>query len=219
MDEIKANEVGVLLRGRMGLIVGPSITKYSGCMDEVNQKIADLGGVTRGSTYITTGDALSEKGVSETDIRGWLRDAVGGQMKSSLMGHIMKNRWCAVLSAALDSHFEDGFRQEADKHATWQTVTVLGDLLTCGSRKPRRPAGSTQKGPLSASPIKRVTITFTAWKERRTFSAANSPTLTSHEHEQVCHNGIFGMDSGDTADFLVKGNTLLPDPNVTKIEP
>ena len=28
----------------------------------------------------------------------------------------------------------------------------------CGSRKPRRPVGSTQKGPLSASPIERVTI-------------------------------------------------------------
>lgn len=26
-------------------------------------------------------------------------------------------------------------------------------------------------------------------------------------------------ESGDTADFLVKGNTLLPDPNVTKVEP
>ena len=28
----------------------------------------------------------------------------------------------------------------------------------CGSRKPRRPAGSTRKGPLSASPIERVPI-------------------------------------------------------------
>jgi hypothetical protein len=53
-----------------------------------------------------------------------------------------------------------------------------------------------QKGPLSASPIERVTIIFTAWKERRTFGADNSPTLRSHEYEQVCHNGIFGMDKG-----------------------
>jgi hypothetical protein len=68
----------------------------------------------------------------------------------------------------------------------------------CGSRKPRRPAGSTQKGPLSASPIERVTIRFTAWKKRRTFGADNSPTLRSHDYEQVCHNGIFGMDSPST---------------------
>jgi putative transposase len=46
---------------------------------------------------------------------------------------------------------------------------LMRDRDGCGSRKPRRPAGSTQKEPLSASPIKRVTITFTARKERRPF--------------------------------------------------
>jgi hypothetical protein len=44
------------------------------------------------------------------------------------------------------------------------------------------------------SPIERATIRFTAWNEPRTFAAANSPTLRSHEYEQVCHNGVFGMD-------------------------
>jgi hypothetical protein len=68
--------------------------------------------------------------------------------------------------------------------------------VSCGSRKPRRPAGSTQKGPLCASPIGRVTIVFTAWKERRTFGADNSPTLRSHKYEQVCHKGIFVTGNG-----------------------
>ena len=35
---------------------------------------------------------------------------------------------------------------------------LIRDRDGCGSRKPRRPAGSTQKGPLSASPFERVTI-------------------------------------------------------------
>jgi hypothetical protein len=129
MDEIRANEVGALLRGRMGLIIGPSITKHPGCMDEVNQKFAERGGVPQGDRYLATGDALSEKGVSETVLREWVREAVSAHKKSSLLAHITKNRWCAVLSAALDGHFEDAFRQEADRHPTWQPVTVLGDLM------------------------------------------------------------------------------------------
>jgi hypothetical protein len=128
MDEIKANEVGALLRGRMGLIIGPSITKHPGCMDEVNQNLAERGGVARRDTFLLTGDALSEKGVPDTHVREWVREAIGAQKKSSLLAHITKNRWCAVLCAALDGHFEDAFRQEADRHATWQPVTVLGDL-------------------------------------------------------------------------------------------
>jgi hypothetical protein len=128
MDEIKANEVGALLRGRMGLIIGPSITKHSGCMDEINQKLAERGDVDRKETFVLTGDAVAEKGVSDADVREWVREAIGAQKKSSLLAHITKNRWCAVLSAALDGHFEDAFRQEADRHATWQPVTVLADL-------------------------------------------------------------------------------------------
>jgi hypothetical protein len=54
---------------------------------------------------------------------------------------------------------------------------------------------------LSASPIERVTILFTAWKERRTFGADNSPTLRSHEYEQVRRNGIFVTDTGCAADL------------------
>src|SRR5262249_4067440 len=110
--------------------IGPSITKHPGCMDEVNQKLAEQGGVERRDTFLLTGDALSDKGVSEADVRKWVREAIGAQKKSSLLAHITKNRCCAVLCAALDGHFEDAFRQEADRHATWQPVTVLGDLAT-----------------------------------------------------------------------------------------
>jgi serine/threonine-protein kinase len=46
-------------------------------------------------------------------------------------------------------------RVEGDDRHT-RTGGILG--TPCGSRKPRRPAGSTQKGPLSASPIELVTI-------------------------------------------------------------
>jgi hypothetical protein len=59
-----------------------------------------------------------------------VREVIGAQRKSSLLAHITKNRWSAVLCAALDGHFEDAFQQEADRHATWQPVTVLGDLTT-----------------------------------------------------------------------------------------
>ncbi len=35
-------------------------------------------------------------------------------------------------------------------------------------------------------------INDTAWKERRTFGADNSPTRKSHKYEPVCRLGIFG---------------------------
>jgi hypothetical protein len=83
-------------------------------------------------------------------------------------------------------------------------VRPSGVARPCGSRKPRRPAGSTQKGPLSASPIERVTILFTVWKERRTFGDDKSPTLWSHEYEQVCRNGIFVTDTGQKCESLIR---------------
>ncbi len=41
MDEIRAGEIVDLLRGRMGLVIGPSITKQPNSLDEVNVKIAE----------------------------------------------------------------------------------------------------------------------------------------------------------------------------------
>jgi hypothetical protein len=67
--------------------------------------------------------------------------------------------------------------------ARLQPCNCVADALACGSRKPRRPVGSTQKGPLSASPIERVPIIFTAWTERRSFGADNSSTRRSHGYE------------------------------------
>jgi hypothetical protein len=61
-----------------------------------------------------------------------------------------------------------------------------------------------KKGSLSASHIERVTIIFTAWKERRTFGADNSPTQRLHEYAQVCHMGIFGRDNE------LRGTNLRP---------
>ena len=130
MDEIKATDLCQLLRGRMGLIIGPSITKHPESFTDVNNALAEKGGIEAENTYIATGDVLLDKGISPDLVQEWIRDAVGQQTKSSLLSHINKVRWKAALSASLDAHFEDGFRQEADRRAAWQPVTVLTDMTT-----------------------------------------------------------------------------------------
>lgn len=128
MDEIKATDLAQLLQGRMGLIVGPSITKYPGCLVDMNRGLAERGGIDPEESYLETADALLEKGVSEAQVQSWVREATGAQTQSSLLSHLFKVRWRAVFSASLDSHFEDGFRREKDRRPTWQAITVLTDL-------------------------------------------------------------------------------------------
>jgi hypothetical protein len=98
------------------------------------------------------------------------------------------------FAGACDFRFKDSIN--AFVVISTSVSSHFGQKRACGSRELRRPAGSTQKGPWSASPIERITTIFTAWKERQTFDADNSPTPRSHENEQVCHNGLFGMDKG-----------------------
>jgi hypothetical protein len=130
MEEIKAGDLSLLLGGRMGLIIGPAITKYPGCFTELNERLAARRDISPEEHYLKTGDALLDKGATCEEVREWIREVVGEQKQSSLLTHITKFRWGAVLSAALDAHFEDVFEREASRRGTWQPVTVLSNLMT-----------------------------------------------------------------------------------------
>src|ERR1019366_2371419 len=129
MDEIRAGEIVDLLRGRMGLVIGPSITKQPNSLDEVNVKIAEQAQIKPQETYIATSDALLEKGISESQLKASIRDAVDHQKMSSVLSHLAKLRWATVISASLDSHFDDSFRAESDRRGIAQTITEINDLL------------------------------------------------------------------------------------------
>src|SRR4051812_42528590 len=99
VDEINAGEIGQLLRGRMGLVIGPAITKYPGSFTELSDEIAERGKVAASGTYLSTADTVSERGVAESQIREWVRAVVAAQRRSSVLTHLVKTRWAAVLSA------------------------------------------------------------------------------------------------------------------------
>jgi hypothetical protein len=130
MNTIDAADIGQLLRGRMGLLIGPGMTTFPGSFGELRDQLAARGGVTAGDTYLATCDALIDNGTADSQIRDWIRETVSGQKRSALLSHLVKYRWAAVLSAALDGYFDDAFQQESARHVSRQQVTILSDLLT-----------------------------------------------------------------------------------------
>src|SRR5262249_12876684 len=76
MHEIKATEIGELLRGRMGLIIGPSLTTYSGCFSDLGSQLAKKGGIRAQGTYLEVADALLTSGTSDAQAVEWIREIV-----------------------------------------------------------------------------------------------------------------------------------------------
>ena len=130
VDDISIEQFGDMLRGRLGLIVGPGITKYPGCLKEVRDSLAAHGNLPTEGSVFAIGNALLEHNVSDLQVVGWVRDRLGEQKKSSLRTHIVKVRWAGVLSAALDTHFEDDYRQYIEnKKPNWPQVTTITDPM------------------------------------------------------------------------------------------
>jgi hypothetical protein len=128
MEEITTEEIGPLLRGRMGLIIGPGMTKFPGCLRELRDAIAEKGGVSPEGTLFTVSDSLLDAAVREEELVGWIREKVNAQKKSSVLTHLVQNRWAAVLSAAIDPHFEDGYRQHVErKKPAWPRIAAMAD--------------------------------------------------------------------------------------------
>lgn len=128
MDEIAAEDIRKSQQGRMGLILGPGVTKYPGCLKEVRDAVAATGGVAAEGSLFDVCDALLDVDIRGTDIVAWVREAVNGQQRSPVLAHLVEYRWAAVLSAAIDSHFEDGYRQHVDrKKPGWTQMAAMAD--------------------------------------------------------------------------------------------
>lgn len=128
--EIAANEVGELLRGRMGLIVGPSITCYPGILNDLSAHLVEQGKLSVEGTFLEVADALLDNGISDSQILEWIQSFIGKQKQSAVISHLAKARWASVLSGSLDSHLEDALQIESSRRPTRQYVTVLNDPLT-----------------------------------------------------------------------------------------
>lgn len=68
MDEISLDEVGPLVRGRTGLILGPGATRFPGCFRGWRDAVAVLGGVLPAPALFATTDAALDTGAREADL-------------------------------------------------------------------------------------------------------------------------------------------------------
>ena len=130
METIQPDEIGRLARGRMGLILGPGLSLYPGSLSDLSKELATQHQVPQGPTYLKTADAALEKGIEATAIRETIRSFVAAQKPSTLLTQLCKAKWAAVLSAALDTYFDERLRQEYSRRVVAPAVTTVADLAT-----------------------------------------------------------------------------------------
>ncbi len=118
MAELSIDQFGEMLRGRMGLIIGPGATKFPGCMKELHVSLASDRSLPAEESLFAIGDVLLEQEVKDSEIMESIREKQSKQKKSALLTHLTKVRWAAVLSLSLDSHFEDDYRQYVETNQT-----------------------------------------------------------------------------------------------------
>lgn len=130
MEIIRPEDIGRLIRGRMGVIVGPGLSQCPGVFSDLSRHLSQVFGVEQGANYLKTADAALAKGVKEGDIREQIRSFIDKQPPSALLSHLCKAKWAAAFSASLDTYFEERLRQEYDRRLAGKTVTIISDLAT-----------------------------------------------------------------------------------------
>ena len=128
MNDVKPEQLAGYLRGRMGLIIGPDITKFPSSFAAISNELAKKAGVIAQPRFIDTAQMLIEKGLAVPVVFDAVRQIIGLQANSALLSQLSKLRWASVLSFSLDSHFDDSFRQERDRRPSWPPITLLRTL-------------------------------------------------------------------------------------------
>jgi len=128
MKSIQGKEVGRLLRGRMGLIVGPAITQFPGALSDLGKRLAKRLNVKADDSYLAVGDRAIAAGNTEREVRDAVRDILSSCTASAVIGHLSCARWSAILSATLENCLEDRLQREADRRPIRKPIVVLTDF-------------------------------------------------------------------------------------------
>ena len=118
-QSISAEDVMRMLRGRPGLIVGPTLSMGAGCLNELAKKIAKANDCSEYEYGLFPQiDKLIEIGVDPSTLREQLREAFRETGNTSSILSIGRTRWSAVLSASWDTVFEQELQDWCDSSPT-----------------------------------------------------------------------------------------------------
>ena len=125
MKQIQATQIGDILRGRMGLIAGPELSVGHSTYLNLSKVLAERYQVADRAVFVETAELCLEAGEGEEALRATVRQYLESQPQSSMLSHLVKVKWNAILSTALDNHLENRLQREADRIVSRKSVSIL----------------------------------------------------------------------------------------------
>jgi hypothetical protein len=122
-------DLRAIARNHVGLILGPALTTSDpDIMQRLRDEIASAFGVTPTATCRETGEAAVSAGAHADRLRALVRMTIQRTGPSPSIRTLSRVRWSAVLSLALDRHFEDGLIARAATALNGRDVSVISHL-------------------------------------------------------------------------------------------
>ena len=128
MEELEPSELGTLLRGRPGLIIGPGATLNVNSLASLLKGLGTKFGYAANHHFLKMCDGLSKTGVSDEDVRSEIGAWLAAQDAASNIDVIARANWSAVLSFSFDRHFETALHRAAVQSATREDASTIIDL-------------------------------------------------------------------------------------------
>ena len=97
-------------------------------MGELAMHLSEAFNTRRQDTFLAVGDVALENGASEEQVRTSIGDFFQHQTADTHAELLSRVKWTAVLSACVDTLFDQQFSHEAAGRQLWQPVTIVSDL-------------------------------------------------------------------------------------------
>ncbi len=98
-----------------------------GALESLDTNLATTFDVPIQDNYCSTADIALDGGHSEQAIKTEIRRFIAGLSPHGQLHRLTQVRWTAVISACLDSFFDQAFQDATDQRPTAQAVTVLSE--------------------------------------------------------------------------------------------
>lgn len=128
VHSLDLEEFRQVLRGRIGLIVGPCQTLNPIWQTAIAAQFKSSFGIEGPGSYLDWGAAAIAKGHNALEVRNAVKLGVTSQQPSPILSTLATVRWSSVLSCSLDMNLEMRLQEQADSRPGRRSITVLSDL-------------------------------------------------------------------------------------------